>query len=1031
MKKVLVCILLSSPLISFSQKIDSLAITRHLDSLWNIAFSLSRQGDFKQAFEIQEEAEQLALAVFTEESEAFGKVCIRHGVILNIQGNYPESEQWYLKGLGIYEKTIGQENILYTGGLVNLGILNHYSGDYEEAERYLGDAKSFFENNVVFQSHPYYFNCLNSLGNLYSDTEEFEKAESMYLKSISTGRKIFGNNKERVTPPLNGLANLYSNTGRLEESLALFKETLGFKASISGKDNISYAISLYSFAILNQKIGNFEQAEKMLFEAKDIYEATLGTNHLEYARTMNALAVLNANLGQFEKTERYYLQSIAILKEAIGSDHPEFGLSLNNLASLYYDIGEYDKAKALFEEALTITESKLGKTHSAYVRGLVNLANVHVKLEEYHIAEGYLLKAKAIFEEHIRIEDIDYVHCLQSLARLYVVSGKLDKAESIYLQAENIWDEKIGNRHPLYARCLRQLAEVSWLEGDYEMADSIYDKLTFAERTLISLSSMHLSEEELFNYLDQFKFGLDKRLSFNRVFQNSSDLSYESAIFYKEYLLNSFSKMAQLVQKDSLIAGQFYLFKSYHRRLAKEYEKPIAERQNVEELEAKTEALEKVLVRTVAGFDDAVRHVTWQEVQSALGEKEAAIEFVHFNHYSPYPTDSVLYAALVLRPGWEQPKWVYLCEDGQLKRLLQDPNQIGARQAVDQLYTSNLYDLVWAPLDSLLDGAERVYFSPSGLLHRISFPAMPVDDTTRLVDALDINYVSSTRNLVIEGSSGSPDLSSAVVYGGLHYSVDTTGLLLAFAGGSRGKDEFFVGGTSLVPEEELTRSRIWYDLPKSEEERARLDQLFKSHGLFTMSLRGYEGTEESFKSIGETYRSPDVIHLATHGFFFPDPELDPKEQEARLLGGQSNYRFSDNPLLRSGLILSGGNKAWKDGEAFPGREDGILTAYEISQMNLTGTKLVVLSACETGLGDIKGSEGVYGLQRAFKRAGADYLVMTLWSIPDSDETVDFMETFYTHLLSETPVREAFNQTQREMRERNEDPYYWAGFVLVE
>lgn len=554
------------------------------------------------------------------------------------------------------------------------------------------------------------------------------------------------------------------------------------------------------------------------------------------------------------------------------------------------------------------------------------------------------------------------------------------------------------------------------------------------EMNLILKASRYFSEHEMLAYSNKYLEGRDRSYSLPKAIATSPEFvanTYHNALFHKAFLLHSTTHIRQRIARDSALTEQYNLYKSCHRRLAKEYEKPIAGRQGVEELEEKANALEKELARSVAGFGEAQRQVTWQEVQARLKPDEAAVEFVHFRYYTPDPTDSVLYAALVLRPGWEQPRWVYLCEERQLQGLLPGDYDQQPQEAVNRLYTHRLYELVWQPLDSLLAGVSKVYYSPSGLLHRINLPAIPASDSIRLMDAYQMEYVGSTRGLVTGKAAGDVAMNSAVIYGGLKYSLDTTEIPLAYAGSGRGAGAFFSSGTSLVPRDSVLRSWYWKDLPQSEVERARLERLFKANGMFTMTLRGYEGTEESFKDIGERYPSPRVLHLATHGYFFPDPKVDKSRLGEVLTGGQSNYRFADNPLLRSGLILAGGNRAWTAGEALPGREDGILSAYEISRMNLASTELVVLSACQTGLGDIKGSEGVFGLQRAFKMAGARYIVMTLWSIPDSPETVDFMDTFYTHLLSGMPVRDAFYRTQKEMRERNPDPFFWAGFVLVE
>lgn len=203
-----------------------------------------------------------------------------------------------------------------------------------------------------------------------------------------------------------------------------------------------------------------------------------------------------------------------------------------------------------------------------------------------------------------------------------------------------------------------------------------------------------------------------------------------------------------------------------------------------------------------------------------------------------------------------------------------------------------------------------------------------------------------------------------------------------------------------------------------------------SSGIKAKLITGYDGTEEAFKNIGTNNTpTPRILHIATHGYFFPDP----KEQKSinTFENNDPVFKISNHPMLRSGLIMAGGNATWKGENTLEGHEDGILTAYEISQMNLSNTELVVLSACETGLGEINGNEGVYGLQRAFKIAGAKYLIMSLWQVPDKQTSL-LMTTFYKKWLEEKmSIPDAFHSAQKDLREAGLDPYYWAGFVLVE
>ncbi|MFH2094537.1 MAG: CHAT domain-containing protein, partial [Bacteroidota bacterium] len=236
---------------------------------------------------------------------------------------------------------------------------------------------------------------------------------------------------------------------------------------------------------------------------------------------------------------------------------------------------------------------------------------------------------------------------------------------------------------------------------------------------------------------------------------------------------------------------------------------------------------------------------------------------------------------------------------------------------------------------------------------------------------------------------------------------------------------------------------IWEYLPGTLSEIDAINENFVNKNIPVSLFKGKQATESNFMNIFiDEKTSPEILHIATHGFFYPDPELHANKEKTKVTddAGKVFFRGSysgfglwqfvknKNPLMRSGLVLAGANKIWNRKYAGEG-EDGVLTALEVSQMNLLKTDLVVLSACETGLGDIRGSEGVYGLQRAFKMAGVKYIIMSLWQVPDK-ETVEFMETFYKKLLKEKDVRQAFNETQKEMRKKY-DPYFWGAFVLIE
>ncbi|MBK7344853.1 MAG: CHAT domain-containing protein [Saprospiraceae bacterium] len=588
---------------------------------------------------------------------------------------------------------------------------------------------------------------------------------------------------------------------------------------------------------------------------------------------------------------------------------------------------------------------------------------------------------------------------------------------------------------------MHDLATVNWQMGRYDESASFLLSARAIEKSMLMDAAGYLSEQELSVLTAQFSSGLNWDFSHAQRNKQISTASYNNILFYKGFLSTTALGINKLAKNDAESSELFDAHKSYRRSLAKEYTKPIEERRNLEELEAKANTVEKELIKHVAGFREASREVFWKDVQDQLHPDEVAIEFVHYISQDITDETSTRYAALVLRPGSAEPTFIDLFEGSEVNDILLET---GERRAdyINDLYASSnrglilngkpkksMYELIWKPLESNLAGIKTVYYSPSGLLHRINLGAISVNENINLVDQYNLIEVNSTRKLVIP-STVTPISMDAVLFGGINYEPGSEVLALGNAGIS---PDDLTNRTSLAISsvDSSIHRMAWAPLTWTIPEVESIDKVFRDASFTTVVRRDSEATEESFLTMGQDGSSPCVIHIATHGFFFPDP----KSESVASMGIDVSapvFKRSDNPMIRSGLILAGGNFAWQNGHSIrPDMEDGILTAFEISQMNLYNTELVVLSACETGLGDIQGNEGVYGLQRAFKIAGAKYLIMSLWQVPDR-QTMQFMTTFYRHWLEEKlTIPDAFRKTQMEMRDRFFDAYNWAGFVLVE
>lgn len=476
--------------------------------------------------------------------------------------------------------------------------------------------------------------------------------------------------------------------------------------------------------------------------------------------------------------------------------------------------------------------------------------------------------------------------------------------------------------------------------------------------------------------------------------------AYDAALFDKGLLLHSWERVRRSVMRsgdNALIAQLDTLDRLNKQRNAlavavgdqDAYNKQAAMQNDIDRLE------KRVAAATAKWRTDTMRVASWSEVAARLSEGEAAIEFVM--------ADSAL-AALVVRPGYDRPHYVRLCLAKECADLLHATDDYPAETRARRLYThgrSRLYELVWQPMESELQGVSTVYYSPTAFLHRIAFAALPVSADSCLMDKYDLRYVTTTAQLLRPARRRTP--ATATVFGGISYSPGQAEA--ATAGGS--------GNREAIEEE------FGY-LAETKAEADTITRDMELTGIAAEKYMGERGTEPNFYTLDGN--STDIIHIATHGFYIPDD----KAGDNRFLANHPGSKHS--PMQRTGLAFAGANATWT-GAQRPDREDGILTANELSLLDLGQTDLVVLSACETALGDYS-LEGVYGLQRGFKEAGARTLVLSLWNVNDQT-TASFMQDFYRHWLGGESKREAFAKAVAALRATHPNPFFWAAYVMLD
>ncbi len=1015
--------------------VDSLAIVKQVDSLVTLNRDLMGKRQFEEGLVVIDQAENLALSAFGRESAAFGACRHNHARSLLFLEKWEEAELMYKEVISIRAKVLGRMNAEYARSLH--GLANTYIAreDYSNAEPLLFEEAEIWAHTVGKES-PDYANAIEGLAYLYNQKGDYANAGSLYQEVLDIRAKSLGKEHPEYMMTLVNLAQIYSICDNHSRAESLFFEAIASYAKIYGKEHPNYIWSMRNLAVHYRKKGDYVNAELLYLKIIEIFKV-VAKDDPYYAVLLTDLGTIYLEQGNYSKAESLYLEALEIRAKILGKEHIDYLGSLINLGNLYQGKDEYDKAVSYYLEARNIFENVLhNKEHQFYHNCLKNLGNNYIGKHEYDKAELLILEANNLRANEIG-DTLNLAFMKQDLAYLYLCKGNYAKAEALYFEAKEIIAKRLGKECPDYELCLSGYAKTQRMDA----AAPVLLELIYLDHLLINRSAAYLSENQMYAYIQKFTQQTNFFYSFLYTHRRPELLgpAYDNTLFFNGFLLENARHLASSINLITpALRDTFELWQGCRRRLADEYAKHISERRLMASVEAEAEGYEKTLTRNVSAFAKARKQQHWNEIRDRLHTGEAAIEFIRFQFIKPDETDSVMYAAFVLHPDCQEPQFIPLFEEKQLNNLVKNS---GARKAdyVNGVYGNqkttekSLYKLLWQPLEKDLAGIQTIYFSPSGLLHRLNLNAIPINDKETLSDRYHLVELGSTRQLVIssESKNSITDSGQALLFGGVQYDLNSDSIasqnidIESSITGARGDLNFSYTDST-------DRGGTWNYLKWTEKEVTTLEPILQSAQIQTTVRKGYTATEEALKSIGSTgTRSPRILHIATHGYFFPDPKESTKGS-ASGLGTEPVFKLSDHPMIRSGLILAGGNHAWKSGKPYrEGMEDGILTAYEISQMDLSNTELVVLSACETGLGDIQGNEGVYGLQRAFKIAGAKYLIMSLWQVPDF-QTQELMTAFYTNWLTkQMAIPDAFRAAQQAMREKYEHPYFWAGFVLVE
>lgn len=895
---------------------------------------------------------------------------------------------------------------------------------YSKAESYLQDAVSLLrkiKNQIEVLG-----NACNDLGDLYTRIGRSTEAEALLLESLQVLKSKYTTYHDILFPPYLNLGHMYSNTGRLAKAEAVFLEL----KRILPPTNVHHNMTLRSdIAVLLVDMGKYEKAEAALTDLLFYVESEFGKQSNEYAQAAVITATYYGSQQLHNQAEEYVNTALAILeKKNPGS--VQYLETMNILGNIYYYTGRPTKSDSVFSYVMEQTEKKYGKDLPLYYSSFNGKAITAMSLSQYDKAITILNEISTVNEKKGNTKTGTYATELNNIAAAYEKSGKPDSAEYFFLRSLKINEEVYGKEHSEYKKVCFNLANLYWETSRTREALQYFDLGMSTTRKQLEQSFAFSSEEEKLKLMRTY--GVDRNTFYSFICQSAREHSgdlYDYFLYSKGLLLNSLKQVGESIlgSNDTSAIRLYNDWQNSKNQLAFWYSKPAAGRMiDLDSLKKISEQQEKQLVRLSAAFKNNTEAtaVNWKEVQRQLKPGEAAIEFIAYYYIDKSRfTDSILYAALILKSNSGSPELVPLFEEKQLQAILKNVAD-NNRDNINRLYagkqhSDSLYKLIWTPIDNRLKDIHTVYYSPFASLNTISFAAVPVNEKELLSDKYRLVQLNSTKALTENAEQKISQADSLVLYGGIAYQADSSTLKMQL-NKKLFPDEITKTGSFYAAGEQS-----WNYLPFSAEEAEQIKNSgMKSH--FPVSLiSGEQATEESLKEL-QGKRSPAVLHIATHGFFFPDPE----QQKDNKAANKNVFKYSANPLMRSGLFFAGAYYTWTKNRSFTGLEDGIATAYEIANLYLPNTKLAVLSACETGLGDVRGSDGVWGLQRAFRIAGVKNLVMSLWKVPDK-ETAEFMSLFYENIFRRQTIADAFIAAQAAMKNKyRNDPYKWAAFILV-
>ncbi|MEO8475267.1 MAG: CHAT domain-containing tetratricopeptide repeat protein [Chryseolinea sp.] len=823
-------------------------------------------------------------------------------------------------------------------------------------------------------------------------TRKYGFAEKRFNSAIALYEKANAMDNIGYLKALADQGLLFSTMGRFTQAMDFTTRALELRKNKFGPTNIGVASSTNNWAVLQYDMAHYNEAEKTFSSALSIIENSTGKGAMQYAIVQNNRAMLFQSIGRYEEADQLMKEAIGII-ESLKNNKSVNGLKfLSNQALLYQQMGKYDEAEAIYSSM----ERRLGKTSPDYGTMLNSQAALYIAMGKDEKVEDLLKQSSAIFKSGLGDGGPAYAKSVSDLGNFYRYKERYGEAEPLLDKALSIREKALGVSHPHYAQSLEDLAILYWKQKRMDKAYAAYRQVMDKSLEFINTYFPPMSEAEKTKYWDVmsprfqrfYNFAIEASVSTPDILKDLFDFQVAT----KALLLSATNRIKRVI----LTSGNASLIKDYNlwldqkETLARlyQYSKDELKEQkiNLDSIERAANTMEKRLSESskdfLAGYSS--QKIGYVQIKSLLADNEAVVEIIRITQFDQKFTTESKYAAMILTKESDIPKLVLMENGQQLDTRYAKFYRNAIQQRIADEYS---YDQYWGRIAPAVAGKKVIYVSPDGVYNQINLNTLKKKDEGYAISSYDFITLGNSKDLLmIKNRKKAAPNKKATLVGFPDYG-----------------------------------SKEVAALPATKTEIEGIGRMLKAAGYTPAQFMQKSASESSLKSAN----SPAVVHIATHGYFLKDVDVTGAGF------GVHVDNATENPLLRSGLLLTGAGKtlSGKTEPNLQSNDNGILTAYEAMNLNLQGTSLVVLSACETGLGEVKAGEGVYGLQRAFQVAGADALIMSLWKVDDA-ATQQLMTNFYTNWLKLGNKQKAFKQAQVQLMTKFKDPYYWGAFVMM-